>query len=96
MAVVIFANSAAGLSVMPDLIAGVMRGKRASFDWLNHVRRDAPVRRLWRLALEKGAEAAWSEIESARLGEAEIRWIAQGLDARGRESDSRWLLTRLK
>lgn len=95
-AVVIFTNSAAGLSVMPDLIAGLMPGKRASFEWLDYVPHDAPVRRLWRAALEKGAEAVWREIESARLGEAEIRWIVHGLNAHGREADSRWLRARLK
>ena len=30
------------------------------------------------------------------LGSGDLRWIAQGRSARGREEDSRWLLTQIE
>jgi CubicO group peptidase (beta-lactamase class C family) len=95
-ALVAFTNSAAGHSIMPALLAGVVPGDRPSLRWLDYGRHDGPVRRLYRAAVADGAEAAWPEMERAGLGPGDLRWIAQGLNARGREKDSLWLRRRIE
>jgi CubicO group peptidase (beta-lactamase class C family) len=40
-------------------------------------------------------EAAWPEIENAALKREELMWIAQGLNARGREKESLLLRERM-
>jgi Beta-lactamase len=95
-AFVAFANGASGLSIIPELVAKFMPGDRASFAWLDYVRHDAPVRRMLRAARENGVRAVWGEIENAGLTADDLRWIAQGLSARGREEDSRWLRARIE
>ena len=94
-AIVVFTNAASGHSVMPQIVERFMPGSRSSLNWLDHVRHDAPVRRLLRQALARGAEAAWPEIEEAGLERDKVIWIAQGLNARGQEKDALWLRTRL-
>lgn len=95
-AVVVLTNGESGLSIMPEIMDALMPGERASLGWLDYVRHDAPVRRLFRKALAKGAEAVWPEIENATLEPSEVSWIAQGLDARGRGADAIWLRARMK
>lgn len=94
-ALVIFTNGASGLSIMSDLIARLIPGDRPSLVWLDYVRHDAPVRRMLRAAQAHGIKAVWHEVESANLDPPELRWIAQGLRASGREDDSLWLRTRI-
>jgi hypothetical protein len=94
-AFVIFTNGASGLSIMPEIVAHFSPGERPSLDWLDYVRHDAPVRRMFRAALARGAEAASREIESAALKREELIWIARGLNARGRERESLWLRERI-
>jgi CubicO group peptidase (beta-lactamase class C family) len=95
-AFVAFSNSAAGHSIMPALVAKVVPGDRPSLSWLDYGRHDGPVRRLFRAAVADGAEAAWPEMQRAALGPGDLRWIAQGLNARGREEDSLWLRRRIE
>lgn len=95
-AFVVFTNGASGHSIMPELVANIVPGVRASLTWLDYVRHDSPVRRMLRAALMNGVEAAWTEIQSAALDPGELRWIAQGLNARGREKDSLWLRARIE
>ena len=76
---------------MPALVAKVVPGDRPSLSWLDYGRHDGPVRRLFRAAVADGVEASWPEMQRAALGSGDLRWIAQGLNARGREKDSRWL-----
>lgn len=95
-AAVVLTNGESGLSIMSEMMGALMPGKRASLVWLDYVRHDAPVRRLFRMALARGAEAVWPEIENATLEPSEVIWIAQGLDARGRETDAVWLRARVK
>jgi CubicO group peptidase (beta-lactamase class C family) len=94
-AFVAFTNGASGLSIMPELVAHFAPGERASLRWLDYVRHDAPVRRLLRAALTRGAEAAWPEIENSGLEREQLVWIAQGLNVRGLEKESLWLRARL-
>ena len=90
-ALVAFTNSAAGHSIMPALVAKVVPGDRPSFSWLDYGRHGGPVRRLLRAAVADGVEATWRDMQRAALGSGDLRWIAQGLNARGREKDSLWL-----
>jgi CubicO group peptidase (beta-lactamase class C family) len=94
-AFVIFTNGASGLSIMPEIVSHFSPGDRASLDWLDYVRHGASVRRLFREALARGAEAAWPEMESAALKREELIWIARGLNAHGRERESLWLRERV-
>src|SRR6266542_3949462 len=83
-AFVAFTNSASGHSIMPALVAKVVPGDRPSLSWLDYGHHDGPVRRLFRAAVADGVEAAWPEMQRAALGPGDLRWIAQGLNARGR------------
>jgi CubicO group peptidase (beta-lactamase class C family) len=95
-ALVAFTNSAAGHSIMPTLVSKILPGDRPSLRWLDYGRHDGPVRRLYRAAVAGGAEAAWTEMQRAALSPGDLRWIAQGLNARGREKDSLWLRRRIE
>ncbi len=90
-ALVIFTNGASGLSIMPDLVAQFLPGERPSLAWLDYTPHHAPVRTMLRAALTNGIRQAWSVDAGAALTPSEIRWIAQGLLANGRDADSRWL-----
>jgi CubicO group peptidase (beta-lactamase class C family) len=93
-ALVIFTNGASGLSIMSEMVAHFEPGNRPSLEWLDYARHDAPVRRMLRATLAHGVEAAWREIEKAALKREDLIWIAQGLNARGREKESLWLRER--
>jgi CubicO group peptidase (beta-lactamase class C family) len=95
-ALVIFANGASGLSIMPELLAHFMPGDRPSLAWLDYPRHAAPARRLLRAARSHGIEAVWQEMENAALDTDDLRWIARGLGAAGREADRLWLLARIE
>ena len=94
-AFVVFTNAASGHSVMSQIVERFTPGIRPSLNWLDYVRHDAPVRRLFRQALVHGAEVTWPQIEEAALDRDEILWIAQGLNAKGQENDGLWLRGRL-
>jgi len=94
-ALVFLMNGASGLSIMPELVAGFMRGARPSLAWLDYVQHDAPVRRLLRAACGKGVQVVWPEMADAKLDPDDLIWIAQGLNAAGREDDSDWLRARV-
>jgi CubicO group peptidase (beta-lactamase class C family) len=95
-ALVIFANGASGLSIMPELLAHFMPGDRPSLAWLDYPRHDAPGRRLLRAARSHGIAMVWQEMEKQAFGTDDLRWIAQGLGAAGREADRLWLLARIE
>lgn len=90
-AFVIFTNGTSGFSLMPEIVAHFMPGERPSLRWLNYTLHSAPVRRLFRSALARGAETVWPDIEKAALPRDDVLWIARGLKARGREKESVWL-----
>jgi CubicO group peptidase (beta-lactamase class C family) len=92
-ALVVFLNGASGLAVVPDIVARFMPGERPALTWLDYPRHGAPVRRLYRAALTQGPQAVWDEIEA--LDREQKLWIAQGLNVRGRISESAWLRARI-
>jgi hypothetical protein len=63
--------------------------------WLNYPRHDAPGPRLLRAARAQGIAAVWPEIEKQPFDADDLRWIARGLDAAGRDADHLWLLARI-
>jgi CubicO group peptidase (beta-lactamase class C family) len=83
-AIVAFMNSASGLAIVPELIAGLMPGKRPALAWLGYEAHDSKRRRLLRAILKSTAEATWAELESAALKTADLHWMAQGLLANAR------------
>jgi hypothetical protein len=57
-AMVIFMNSASGLSIVLELVGHIVPGEHPSLLWLNYVRHNAPVRQLLRAARIDGIKAA--------------------------------------
>ena len=82
----------AGLETVRDDILEAVQAAFAPEGIL--LRNDAPVRRLFRAALVQGVEATWPEMQRSGLTQAELGWIAQGLNANGREKESGWLRAR--
>jgi len=90
-ALVAFTNGASGLSIMPEIVSGLMPGIRPSLTWLDYGRHDAPARGMLRAARTHGAAAIWKEMEEAGLNADDRLWIARGLIASGLDEDARWL-----
>ncbi|MBV9960479.1 MAG: serine hydrolase [Acidobacteria bacterium] len=66
--VVVFTNSANGLSIMREVIGDALGGRQPSLAWLNYESYKSPARVLFKNILAKGADAALAEYREHRKG----------------------------
>lgn len=76
--VVVFANSANGLSFMPELVAEAVGGQQPALAWLKYESYKSPARRLLRSILASGAEAGLREYRSSRDQRSSSEKINEG------------------
>lgn len=70
---VIFANSANGMMIIPDIVREVMGETPAAFDWLHYEHYDSPRMKLYHSILDDGVDGALKAYEkSPRLNEDEM------------------------
>jgi hypothetical protein len=93
-ALVVFTNSATGLSIMPDIVQAVMPGDHPVFGWLGYEHHASPRRLLLRTALSEGIAAAWEVRDGAALDEGERRATAGDLLDRRCYAQALWLQER--
>lgn len=68
LGVVVFANSANGLSIMREIVAIAVGGTQPGLNWLNYESYNSPSKLLLKSVLAKGAEVALSEYRKERQG----------------------------
>jgi dipeptidyl aminopeptidase/acylaminoacyl peptidase/CubicO group peptidase (beta-lactamase class C family) len=69
LGVVVFANSANGLSIVREIVTDAVGGVQPALDWLNYDRLDSPRRALFNQIRAKGAAAAIREYQARRNGQ---------------------------
>jgi CubicO group peptidase (beta-lactamase class C family) len=67
-AVVIFSNSANGLSIVPEIVDAAVGGQQPALAWLNYESYKSPARVLWKSILAKGTTVALQEYREWRKG----------------------------
>lgn len=94
-AAVLFTNSAAGLSILPELMQTLAPGDHPAFRWLRYERYDTTRKLLFRSALIRGIEAAWRDLDGTQLDEGDRLATARELLDRNRLVDALWLRERI-
>lgn len=69
MGVVVFTNSAHGLSIMPEIVAESIGGNHPAFAWINYEPYNSAGKRFLKAILEKGIDAVIKEYRAAREGD---------------------------
>jgi CubicO group peptidase (beta-lactamase class C family) len=90
-AVVVFANSANGLSIMPEIVAKAVGVPEPGQDWLGYESYDSPGRVLAKAIRTHGADAALREYRtgrSARISERQLNTLGYQLAAAHRIADA--------
>lgn len=78
--IVIFANSANGLSIADEIVAQAGAGKQPSLKWLDYEPYDSPARTLLRDVLAGGDKAiAGYEVRGKMLAESQATWVGRQL-----------------
>lgn len=62
--VVIFTNSANGMTIIPDIVAEAMGEKQPAFEWIHYERYDSPRFQLYRTIAEKGIDEALKQYQA--------------------------------
>ncbi len=89
LGIVVFTNSANGLSIMPEIIAEVVSGEQPGLEWLDYESYNSPRRSLLNEILAHGAETALREFHAKRdacpaaAGLNENQWNTLGYDLLG-------------
>ena len=83
--VVIFSNSANGLSIADEIVSSIVGGKQTTLTWLNYEPYNSPTKTLLRDILARGKKAIDEYLERrknqsvATLNESQINWIGYQL-----------------
>lgn len=83
--VVLFANSANGLAIAPEIVRGVMGGKHPAFAWMDYEPYTAPSYRLLREVLARGETALG---DAGELGAPDLAWVGARLLRVGRAHEA--------
>lgn len=75
--VVVFTNSANGLSIMREIVGEAVGGRQPALAWLNYESYKSPARVLFKNILAKGADAALAEYRQGRKGRGAVVSEAQ-------------------
>jgi CubicO group peptidase (beta-lactamase class C family) len=78
LGVVVFANAANGLSIVPELVAEAVGGQQPALAWLKYESYRSPARTLLKSIQAKGAEAALREYRQWRDGRTAADLVNEG------------------
>jgi CubicO group peptidase (beta-lactamase class C family) len=76
--IAIFANSANGLSIVPEIVAAAVGGRQPALAWLRYESYKAPTRKLLKGIVTRGPEAALKEYKEWRKGRPAAELIDEG------------------